>query len=109
LTIEPIPENEYLNAKGRNVIQDAISNSYYSVELEKHMEDVVENVTFINFKDAYDGAKDTPISYVDDNGYWLTPFTAENNKVLSYLDCCYSIQFVDSNSEVFTYLHAMED
>lgn len=109
LAIEQITKSEYLNANGQNVIKDAISNNYYSVNFEKHSNDDIENVPFTNLKDAYDGAEGTPISYVDDNGYWLIPFTSENGKIVSYSNSYYAIHIVDLNFELFVYLYAMEN
>lgn len=109
LAIEQITKSEYLNANGQNVIKDAISNNYYSVNFEKHSNDDIENVPFTNLKDAYDGAEGTPISYVDDNGYWLIPFTSENGKIVSYSNSYYAIHIVDLNFESFVYLYAMEN
>lgn len=109
LAIEQITKSEYLNANGQNVIKDAISNNYYSVNFEKHSNDDIENVPFTNLKDAYYGAEGTPISYVDDNGYWLIPFTSENGKIVSYSNSYYAIHIVDLNFESFVYLYAMEN
>lgn len=109
LAIEQITKSEYLNANGQNVIKDAISNNYYSVNFEKHSNDDIENVPFTNLKDAYDGAEGTPVSYVDDNGYWLTPFTSENGRTLSYLNSYYSVHIKNSTFELITYLYAINN
>lgn len=80
LFIDPISE-EYLNANGKNVIKDAINGSCYSLQfIVIFSENNTQQIDFINFKDAYDGAMGTPIRYVDDNDCWLTPFTFENNE-----------------------------
>lgn len=81
LFIDPISEEEYLNANGKNVIKDAINGSCYSLQfIVIFSENNTQQIDFINFKDAYDGATGTPIRYVDDNDCWLTPFTFENNE-----------------------------
>lgn len=109
LFIEQISENEYLAADGKNVIKDAIDNKYFSLEFVVNFsESDIQQIDFLNFKDAYDGANDTPISYVDDNGCWLTPFTSENNKTLPKLECYYSISLDINHVRLFAYLYAME-
>ena len=107
LFIEAISENDYLTSNGKNVIKDAINSKYFSLEFIIYFsEDDTRQIDFLNFKDAYDGASGTPISYVDDNGYWLTPFTSQNNVVLPDMECCYSINIIDL--KLFTYLYEVK-
>ena len=71
LFIEQISENDYLSSNGKNVINDAINNNYFSLKFIINFADSdIIQVDFLNFKDAYDGANGTPISYVDDNNSW---------------------------------------
>ncbi len=113
LKVESISESDFKMVNGTNVIQDQINNEkYFSIEFNVYDDKGnKENYTFLNLKDAYDGDIGTPISYVDDQGFWLNPITSENNKVLSYADCYYNIHIINSkiNLEIFTYLYAMED
>lgn len=60
-------------------------------------------IDFLNFKDAHDGANGAPISYVDDNDCWLTPFTSKNSEILHKSECSYSIH-LNNNYELFVYL-----
>jgi hypothetical protein len=109
LFIKQISENEFFNENGKNVIKDAINNNYFSVEfIVNFSENDAQQIDFFNFKDAYNGATGTPISYVDDNDCWLTPFTSENNEILPELECYYSVNLNISGFELFVYLYAME-
>lgn len=92
LFIEPISEEVYLNANGKNVIKDAITGSCYSLQfIVFFSENNTQQIDFINLKDAYDGATVTPIRYVDDNDCWPTPFTTLNNEIRPKSECYYSI------------------
>lgn len=107
LFIEKISENDYLVSNRKNVIKDAINNNYFSIKLIIHFsENDIHQIDFINFKDAYYGATGTPISYVDDNDCWLTPFTSQNNVVRPDEECYYSINVKIGNSKLFAYLYA---
>lgn len=109
LFIEQISENDYLSSNGKNVINDAINNNYFSLKFIINFADSdIIQVDFLNFKDAYDGANDTPISYVDDNNCWLRPFTSKNNNTLPRSECYYSINFNTNNLDLFVYLYAMD-
>lgn len=109
LFIEPISENDYIASNGKNVIKDAINNDYFSIELIINFsENDIQQIEFLNFKDAYDGASGTLIRYVDDNNCWFTPFTSQNNVVLPDMECYYSINFKIGNSKLFAYLYATE-
>lgn len=109
LFIEQISENDYLVSNGKNVIKDAINNNYFSIKLIINFsENDIQQIDFINFKDAYHSANGTPISYVDDNDCWLTPFTSQNNIVRPDAECYYSINVKIGNSKLFAYLYAKE-
>lgn len=110
LLIEPISENEFLNANGKNVIKDAINDKYYSIDffVNTSINDI-QQVDFLNFRDAHDRARGAPISYVDDSNYWLTPFTSENNEVLPEGECYYSVHINSNDFELFAFLYFMED
>lgn len=110
LFIEPISGNEFLDANGKNVIMDAINDKYYSIGffVNTSISDI-QQIDFLNFRDAHDGAGGAPISYVDDNSYWLTPFTSENNEVLPKGECYYSVHINSNDFELFAYLYFMED
>lgn len=109
LFIEQISENDYLSSNGKNVINDAINNNYFSLKFIINFADSdIIQVDFLNFKDAYDGANGTPISYVDDNNSWWRPFTSKNNDTLPKSECYYSINFNIDNIDLFVYLYAMD-
>lgn len=109
LYIEQISENDYLSSNGKNVISDAINNNYFSIKfIVNFYERDIQQINFLNFKDVYDGANDTPISYVDDNNCWLTPFTSENNDTLPKSECYYYIKINIDNLDLFVYLYAMD-
>ena len=100
----------FLNANGKNVIRDAINDKCYSLEFYVNLsENDVKQVDFLNLRDAYNNASGTPISYVDDNNYWLTPFTSENNETLPVSRCYYSVNINIGDFKLSAYLHFMDD
>ena len=108
--IEQISEYTFLNANGKNVIRDAINEKCYSLEFYVNLsENDVKQVDFLNLRDAYNNASGTPISYVDDNNYWLTPFTSENNETLPVSRCYYSVNINIGDFKLSAYLHFMDD
>lgn len=110
LQINQISETNYLESNGKNVIKDSINGKYYSIVFTiNYQGSETKQIEFINFKDAYNGAKGTPISYVDDNNYWLTPCTTNNNKIMNSTNCYYIVELNFKNIELFTYLYCMED
>ena len=109
LFIEQISENDYLTSNGKNVIKDAINDNCFSLKLIVNFsKSDIQQIDFLHFKDAYDGANGTPISYVDNNNCWLTPHTSLNNKLLPKEECYYSINLNVSGFELFVYLFAAE-
>lgn len=107
LFIEQISKNDYLSSNGKNVIEDSINNNCFSLELIVNFsKDDTQKIEFLNFKDAYDGAEGTPISYVDDNHYWFTPYTTLNNEILPQRECYYSIHFKIRDLNLFVYFYA---
>lgn len=110
LLIKQLSKEEYLEQDGKNVIKDAINGNYYSIIFTiNHQENGMKQIDFLNFKDAHDGANGTPISYVDDNNCWLTPYSSMNNEIMPLKDCYYSIHINIEDFELFTYLYYMED
>ncbi len=110
LFIKEIDKDEYTIAKGKNTIVDAINGKFYSIEFNINETEKHENrVNFFNFKDTYDNARGTPISYVDDNGWWLTPLTSDNNKILSKSMCSYSVSINSKDFQLFSYLNFLND
>ncbi|MGM9814396.1 MAG: hypothetical protein ACI32C_05865 [Candidatus Enteromonas sp.] len=110
LLIEPIAEEEYEKAKGINVTRDEINGSHYSMRfsIARPGEDP-ETVDFANFKDAYDGARGTPISYVDDNRWWFSPLTWGKDETLSTTTATYSIENYKEKFEVYAFLYPKEE
>lgn len=107
LLIGQISENDYLTLKGKNVIQDAINNNYFSLRFTVSFpESDTRQIDFLNFKDAFGGATGTPISYKDDNGCWLTPQTSLNNVILPYEKCYYAIHINIDDLELYAYVYA---
>lgn len=112
LNITEITEESFQNSNGRNVINDLVSNKFYSIEF--YVTDNDSNKIVIDFsylEDAFDGATGTRISYKDQNNNWITPFTTDerdyrddNDKAESY-----SIHITDKDFEVFSYLYLMEE
>ncbi len=93
LFVEQISEEEYLAANGKNVIMDAVSYDYFSLEFNIFFsDDDIYQVDFYNFVDAYDGATGTPISYIDDNRWWLTPQTVSSNKIAPVDERYYNVE-----------------
>jgi hypothetical protein len=110
LYIKQISKIEYSNQNGINVIKDSINEKYYSILFTiNNIESGSQQISFYNFKDAYNNANSTPISYVDDNDCWLTPFTTNNNQIMPLNECYYSISFNKNNIEIFTYLYFSEE
>lgn len=74
LNILPISRDEYVSSNGINVVEDLVKPNYYRLELcFKYDGKDSESFYFNNLKDASNGSKQTPISYLDDNGMLLTP------------------------------------
>ena len=110
LFIKEINIDEYTNAKGKNTIVDAINGKFYSIEFNiNETEKYGHRIDFFNFKDAYDNARGTPISYVDDNGWRLTPLTSDNNKILSKSICSYNVSINTKDFQLFSYLNFLND
>lgn len=108
--IEQISEDTFLNANGKNVIRDAINDKCYSLEFYVNLsEKSIKQVDFLNLRDAYNNATGTPISYVDDNNFWLIPFTSENNETLPVSRCYYSVDINIDDFQLSAYLHFIED
>lgn len=109
LFIEEISKDKYDDEEGKNTIIDAINGKFYSIAFTIYdAENCGNRINFFNFKDAYDNARGTPISYVDDNGWWLTPLTSDNNKTLSKSMCSYSVSANTKNFQLFSYLNFLE-
>ena len=107
LKVNSISEKDFIDAKGKNVIKDEITLDFYSINfyVSSEINDYVQ-YDFLNLKDAHNGAKDTPISYVDDHRYFITPFTTLDNKPLPYSDCYYSVHIHNSDGiNIFSYLY----
>lgn len=110
LLIRQLSEADYIEQNGKNVIKDAINGDCYSIVFTVDDQDNgTQQIDFINFRDAYNGADDTPISYVDDNDCWLTPFSSENNEIMPLSECYYSVNLNIGDFALFTYLYFMED
>lgn len=110
LSINQISKDDFLVADGVNVVEDEINGNFYLLNcLVRLANNEVQKINFLNLKDAYDGAKGAPISYVDDNNYWLTPFTSENNETLPVSECYYSVNIDINDFKLSAYLHFMED
>ena len=94
MVISEITKEEFLSCNGLNVIEDLVKEGFYKIDLYSLLENGEKNEAFdlLNLKDAYKGATDTEISYVDDNNSWFTPFTTENFKPIEYKKCEYFIQ-----------------
>lgn len=105
--VEEITKNSFQEANGVNVIHDLVSNKFYSLEF--YVIDHESNqytIDFINLKDAYNGAKGTPIAYKDDNQNWITPFAGMvSEKEANY----YSIHITNEDFEIYTYLSLNEN
>ncbi len=104
LNVEEITEDVFQDANGINVIHDLVADKFYSLEfyiITSESEKIT--VDFINFKDAYDGATGTPISYKDDNHSWIRPYTSYlADGEVEY----YSVHIEKDNINVFTYLYS---
>lgn len=109
LFISKIPEDDFWNANGINVVDDGINGIFYSLNcIVRLPNNDVKFIDFIHLKDAHDSATGTPISYVDDNDNWLTPFTSMNGEPLSSQDCYYSINLNSYDFDLFAYLYFQE-
>ena len=111
LIINQISEDKYLEADGKNVIQDAINGIYFSIDFSIiYSDDNIEKVVFTNFKDAYNGATGTPISYNDEKKCcWFEPHTVFNREVLPASECYYCIEIYKKDFELFTYLYFVKE
>ena len=111
LIINQISEEEYLKADGKNVIQDAINGNYFSIDFSIiYLEDNIEKIVFTNFKDAYNRATGTPISYNDEKKCcWFEPHTVFNREVLPASECYYCIEIYKKDFELFKYLYFVKE
>lgn len=104
LTISPITKNEYDEANGTNIIKDLVKTGYYKLEfyIRKDGKEP-ELLKFTNFVDEFNGAKDRPISYIDDNGVVLSPQpAAENQYYVIY-------RKIENKFDFYIHLHEAEN
>lgn len=110
ISISRISKNELLNANGINVLEDGINGEFYSLNCVVMLpNNKTQIINFINLKDAYNGAKGTPISYVDDNYNYITPHTSLNKEILPSQKCYYAINLNSYDFYLFAYLYFVED
>ncbi len=103
LNVEEITEDVFQGSNGINVIHDLVADKFYSLEfyiITGESEKIT--IDFINFKDAFDGATGTHISYKDDNHSWITPYTNLSSSEEKY----YAVNVKKDNLDVFTYLYS---
>lgn len=109
LTIKEITKKQFLAAKGINVIEDQVKQgNYYSIVFQAvDPTGFARHYDFVNLQDAFDGATGTPISYEDEQDYWVTPYTSLNNEVQPYEDSYYGVHLTNSNKdlEIGVYLY----
>ena len=105
--VEEITKNSFQEANGVNVIHDLVSNKFYSLEF--YVIDHESNqytIDFINLKDAYNGAKGTPIAYQDEHQNWIIPF---GGMVSEKEENYYNIHITNKDFEIYTYLFLNEN
>lgn len=105
--VEEITKNSFQEANGVNVIHDLVSNKFYSLEF--YVIDHESNqytIDFINLKDAYNGAKGTPIAYQDEHQNWIIPF---GGMVSEKEENYYNIHITNEDFEIYTYLSLNEN
>lgn len=98
-----ISEEEFLKANGLNVIEDKIIKNYYRILFYKIDENEPIYYEFINFKDAFNGAKGTPIVYESDNDWRLWPHTNNSYKTNPY----YSVY--NDNQQIYVFCHLVNE
>lgn len=110
LSVNRISKDVYLEADGINTVEDGINGNFYSLNCVVRLADGgVKTIDFVHLKDAYGGAKGTPVSYVDDHDNWLTPFTSLNNGSVSEEECYYSVDLNSYDFDLFAYLYIVKD
>ena len=80
LSITSITKEQFEAANGVNVIEDLVKKVYFKLEFSYTLLEKTETIDFLNFADAYKGATDIPVSYLDENGIWFTPHTVLNSE-----------------------------
>lgn len=107
LKIEEISEEEYSKSNGINAIKDLVGGGYYSLIFTyTDSSGNVARYDFKNLADAYNGVTSTPISYLNDNDTWFTPFTSVGEHTsLAFENCYYSVHIPDESINIFSYLY----
>lgn len=110
--LREIEESAFHQARGVNVIRDALTNACYSLRFSRTGSDrVVKEYTFTGFRDLTPKNEDLAIRYGCDEGAWFSPYTTQaNNEPRRPVACgYYFVQPPNDGKEGFSiYLHARE-
>ena len=75
LTVTKVSSEEFVNASGLNVVEDALeSGKYYLLQFVETLENGdVEHLNFYNLHDEHPEDYTDPVGYCDDNGNIMSP------------------------------------
>ena len=93
LTVTEISETDFIGYNSINTIYDPIGEKYYYIKFtsKKEDEDIV-TYEFKNLKDAFNGDKNSPIAYCDENNNWVIP-----PYDCTYNEATYQIEIIENN------------
>ena len=92
LEINRITDEEYMNAKGINVVEDVVltnKDNKFKIKLYYYEDNQILEIDFKNLRDDNPNSKAQPINYVDDNSWNIAPLDRDNHQyiyVVSYYD-----------------------